>query len=136
MGMLLRRAVLELAEGENRRVFPPALHVGVPGGTVVTFGPADDVGLDAALRVEVVEAMVHRHRRMPDDPLVWLTRPGPPDTQDVDLRWLAATTTAAAELGTDLRLVVVDKRGWHDPRTGAGQRWRSLRDLRRSTARG
>lgn len=125
---LLRRAVLDLCERERRRLFPPAVHVGVPGGTTATFGPADDAGLDATLRVDVVEALVRRVRRPP--PLVWLTRPGPLEVQDVDLRWFAATRTAAAELAVPLRMVVVDKRGWRDPATGVGREWVRLRRSR------
>ena len=38
--LLLRRAVLELAAGERRRRFPPALHIGVPGGSGEPSSPA------------------------------------------------------------------------------------------------
>ena len=124
---LLRGAVLELAGSETRRVFPPALHVGVPGGTSTTFDPADGGSLDLSLRVDIVEAMVRRLGRTPAPPLVWLTRPGPLDTQDVDLRWLAATAAAATELGLDLRMIVVHRRGWRDPRTLVGREWTRLR---------
>ena len=127
LGSRLRAAVRDHAWRERRRVYPPALHVGVPGGTTATFRPADDADLDPALRVDVVEAMVRRVRRAPGPPVVWLSRPGPLDTQDVDLRWLAATAAAARELGLDLPMVVVDRRGWRDPRTGAGRTWTRFR---------
>jgi hypothetical protein len=128
---LLRRAVLDLAERERRRVFPPALHVGVPGGTLATFDQADGEPLDLTLRVDVVEAMIRSLGRTPAPPLVWLSRPGPLDTQDVDLCWLAASAAAAAELDLELRMVVVDRHGWRDPRTGVGHRWTHLRRVRR-----
>jgi hypothetical protein len=127
VGALLREAVRDHAWRERRRVYPPALHVGVPGGSTATFAPADDGDLDAALRVDVVEAMIRRLRRPPGPPLVWLSRPGPLETQDVDLRWSAATAAAAGELGTQLRMVVVDRHGWRDPRSGAGRAWTRLR---------
>lgn len=121
--LLLRKAVLELVDGERRRQFPPVLHVGMPGGSAATFEPGAEP-LDQALRADVVEALV---RRMPAPPLVWLTRPGPLDTQDLDLHWLAATAAAARELGVGLRMVVVNRRSWRDPRTGVGREWQRLR---------
>jgi len=122
---LLRLAVLELVNGERRRQFPPMLHVGTPGGPTATFEP--DGPLDQALRVDVVEALVRRAGCGPAPSLVWLSRPGPLDTQDLDLLWLAAAATAARELGVGLRMVVVDRRSWRDPRTGVGRQWRRLR---------
>ena len=120
---LLRRAVLDLA-GERRRRFPPALHVGVPGGSMRTFEPRDEP-LDHALRVEVVEALVQSlGRRSPGPPLVWLTRPGPLRLEDADLDWVSATRTASGELGIALRFVVVSRRAWMDPVSGASRSWR------------
>jgi hypothetical protein len=124
---LLRRAVLDHATAESRRLYRPVLHVGVPGGSETTFEPGEDEPDDQALRVDVVEAMVRRVGRLPGAPLVWLTRPGPLTTQDLDLRWLSATTTAAGELGVALRMAVVDRRSWRDPRTGVGREWQRLR---------
>ena len=122
---LLRLAVLELVDSERRRQFPPMLHVGTPGGPAATFEPEGP--LDQALRVDVVEALVRRAGRGPGPSLVWLSRPGPLDIQDLDLQWLAAAGTAARELGVGLRMVVVDRRSWRDPRTGVGREWQRLR---------
>jgi hypothetical protein len=130
LGGLLRRAVLELAGAERRRSFPPVLHVGVPGGPSTTFEASYAEPLDLALRVDTLEAMLRRLGPTPVPPLVWLTRPGPLDTQDVDLRWLSASATAAAELDVGLRMVVVDRRGWRDPRTLVGREWTRLRATR------
>ena len=124
---LLRRAVLDHAAAESRRLYRPVLHVGVPGGSEATFEPREDEPDDQALRVDVVEAMVRRVGRLPGAPLVWLTRPGPLTTQDLDLHWLAASAAAADELRTELRMVVVDRRSWRDPRTGVGRQWQRLR---------
>ena len=124
--LLLRRAVLDLAEGERRRQFPPAVHAGTPGGSEAAFEP-DDGAADHALRVDVVEALVRRVDRGPEPPLVWLTRPGLLDIQDQDLHWLAAAAAAAGELGVGLRMVVVNRRSWRDPRTGVGREWQRLR---------
>jgi hypothetical protein len=121
--VLLRRAVLDHAAGEHRRHYPPALHVGVPGGTIARFVTGED-GLDQALRVDVVEAMVRRlGRRLLGPPIVWLTRPGPLLSEDADVAWLAATQTAAAELGLAPHYVVVNRRAWADPVTGVTRVW-------------
>ena len=125
--LLLRRAVLDLVEGERRRQFPPMLHVGRPGGPAATFEPDQGEAADHALRVDVVEALLRRVGRGPDPPLVWLTRPGPLEIQDLDLHWLAAAAAAAGELGVGLRMVVVNRRSWRDPRTGVGREWQRLR---------
>ena len=125
--LLLRRAVLDLVEGERRRQFPPVLHLGRPGGPAATFEPDRGEAADQALRVDVVEALVRRVGRGLDPPLVWLTRPGALDIQDLDLHWLAAAAAASAELGVGLRMVVVNRRSWRDPRTGVGREWRRLR---------
>jgi len=120
--VMLRRAVLDHAAGEHRRHYPPALHVGIPGGTVARFETGDDE-LDQALRVDVVEAMVRRVGRLPGPPMVWLTRPGPLLSEDADVAWLAATRTAAAELGLAPHYVVVNRREWADPVTGVRRVW-------------
>jgi hypothetical protein len=125
--LLLRRAVLDLVEGESRRRFPPVLHVGRPGGPAATFEPDRGEAADHALRVDVVEALVRRVGRGPDPPLVWLTRPGPLEIQDLDLNWLAAAAVAAGELDVGLRMIVVNRRSWRDPRTSVGREWRRLR---------
>lgn len=123
---LLRRAVLDHAAGEQRRVFPPTVHVGVPGAVQATLELGDQ-RLDHALRTDVVEAMVRRIRRPGPTPLVWLTRRGELDVQDVDLAWLAATRAAAGELGVVLPMVVVNRRCWREPSTGVGRTWARLR---------
>ncbi len=120
---LLRRAVLDLARDERRRQFPSALHAGVPGGSSRTF-EAGEEPLDHALRVDVVEALVRSLGRAPGPPLVRLTRQGPIQVEDADLAWLAATRTAADELGSALRFVVVCRQAWVDPGSGVGRSWK------------
>ena len=124
---VLRRAVLDHALSESRRLYSPVLHVGVPGGTTARLQVADDEPDDQAVRIDVVEAMVRRIGPLPRTPLVWLTRPGPLATQDLDLHWLAASAAAAGELRVGLRMVVVDRRSWRDPRSGVGREWQRLR---------
>jgi hypothetical protein len=131
--LLLRRAVLDHATGEGRRHYPAVLHVGVPGGPEASFRAEDDDPVDHALRVDVVEAMVRSVDRVAGPTLVWLTRPGPLDTQDLDLHWLAASAVAAGELRIALRMVVVDRRSWRDPRSGVGREWHRLRSRGRGT---
>ena len=126
----LRRAVFEHALSEPRRVFPPLLHVGRPGGpeAVFAFGPHEPA--DHSLRTDVVAALLHRTRpadRSGAAPLVWLTRAGPLDLQDLDAAWLAAARAASAESGLPLTLVVVTRHGWRDPRSGVGLVWKRVR---------
>lgn len=128
----LRRAVLEHVSAERRRAFPPLLHVGTPGGPQALFAteprdPVDHAPLDQALRTDVVAAMLARQRTTSVAPLVWLTRTGDLCLQDVDAAWLAASRGAAAEAGLPLTMVVVTRRGWWDPRSGATRTWRRLR---------
>lgn len=137
LALLLRRAVLDHATTEHRRSFHPLLHVGVPGGPESVLAVRPDDRLDHALRVDVVSAMLRRSSRQgaggPTGPLVWLTRAGELDLQDVDVAWLAATRAAAQELDRALPMVVANRRGWLDPRTGVTRRWQRLRDRRRTT---
>jgi len=123
----LRRAVLEHVSSERRRTFPPLLHVGMPGGPQVLFAKDPLHPLDQALRADVVAAMLARQRTASVAPLVWLTRAGDLCLQDVDAAWLAAARGAAAEAGLPLTMVVVTRRGWWDPRSGATRTWRRLR---------
>lgn len=125
----LRRAVLDHALTERRRVFPPVLHVGSPGGTVADFIVEPDERTDHALRTDVVAAMLRRCGPEASTPLVWLSRPGAPsEVRDVDLEWLAASRSAGAELGRHLPYVVINRRAWRDPRTGVGRVWQRVRN--------
>lgn len=124
----LRRAVLDHARTERRRVFPPTVHVGAPGVAVADFVIASDEPTDHALRTDVVEAMLRRTGRQGGAPLVWLSRPGAPsEVSDVDLDWLAAARSAAGELGLHLPYVVINRRAWRDPRSGVGRVWQRVR---------
>lgn len=123
---VLRGAVINHARTERRRVHPPVLHVGVPGGEVRSFEIRSDDDLDLALRVEVLEAMARASLEREVVPLTWLTRTeSGPDTED--LAWAAAVGAASGELGVRLDLVVVTRRSWRDPRSGAGRAWSRLR---------
>lgn len=121
LGRLLRRAVCEHASAERRRRYLPLLRVGLPGERQLVHPDRPDTPTDHALRADIVAAM--RHRSGSDRPLVWLTRPGALDLQDVDVRWLAAARQAYAEAGVPLVFVVVNRHGWRDPRSGAGRTW-------------
>ena len=124
--VLLRRAVLEHAAGERRRVYAPVLHVGVPGGHVAALSVDTAEPADPGLRTDLVAALRVRAGVHPDQ-LVWLTRTGGLELQDVDARWLAATRAAYAEASASLRFVVVNRRGWRDPRSGLGRTWARVR---------
>ena len=127
LAALLRRAVLDHGRTERRRVFAPVVHVGVPGALTARLDLGDNGRTDHALRVDLLEAMVRRTRRPGPTPLVWLTRRGDLDPQDVDLAWLAAARHAAGELGVALPMVVVNRRCWRDPASGVGRTWKRLR---------
>lgn len=128
--VLLRRAVLEHVRSISGRTVPPVLHVGVPGGQVRDFVVRRDEPTDHALRADVVSAMVGR-RPAADGrsalPWVWLSRAGDLHLHDLDAQWLAAACTAYAEAGLDLTMVVVNRRGWRDPRSGTTRTWVRLR---------
>ena len=78
---MLRRAVADHAARERRRVHPPLLHVGWPGGPEDVFAVGPDEELDHALRSDVVAALLHTARRHAPVagavPMLWLTRSGP-----------------------------------------------------------
>jgi hypothetical protein len=125
---LLRRAVVDHVGAISGRAFPPVVHVGTPGQAARRFTVRSGEPTDHALRADIVTAMLGRRpapRR--SSPWVWLTRTGDLALHDLDADWLAAAATAYAEAGTDLTMVVVTRRGWRDPRSGAGQTWVRLR---------
>jgi hypothetical protein len=127
MAAVLRRAVLDHTVSEPRRSHPALLHVGVPGGSEEITAADQDDDLDHALRADVVAALLQRARRPGFVPLLWLTRAGPLELQDVDVQWLASARTASTEAGIGLTLVVVTRRGWADPRSGVRREWKRLR---------
>jgi hypothetical protein len=124
---LLRRAVLDHASEERRRVHPPVLHAGVPGGRTATLTLDPTEPSDPGLRTDVVAAL---RVRAGGDGLVWLTRAGGLELQDVDACWLSAARAAYAEAGAPLTFVVVNRHGWRDPRSGLGRTWARLRPRR------
>jgi len=123
----LRRLVLAFKADERRRLFAPVLYVGDPAGQRQSYAVRADEVLDAALRTEVVAALLLRVRERVPAPLVWLTRSGELDAQDVDADWLAAALAATDEAGLPLTMVVVTRRGWWDPRSDVRREWRRLR---------
>lgn len=126
----LRRAVVEHVASLTGRSCPTVVHVGLPGAAVRRFELRRDEPTDHALRVEVVAAMLGRRpgpEPWADAPWLWLTRSGELDLHDLDVAWLASARTAYAEAGADLTLVVVNRRGWRDPRSGAQRTWVRLR---------
>ena len=128
---VLRRAVVDHATAERRRVYPPLLHVGWPGvrGEVFAAEPGDR--FDPALRSDVVAALLRSARLRPPTagavPMLWLTRSGTLEVGDLDRAWLNAGLRASAEAGLGLTFVVVTKHGWRDPRTGSHREWRRVR---------
>ncbi|MGA8255893.1 MAG: hypothetical protein WB767_04880 [Nocardioides sp.] len=127
LGRRLRHAVIEHARSGCRRVFPPEVRVGVPGAATTEL-VLDDTPLDHALRTDIVEAMSRRVGDGAGEVLVWLARTGERHpVEDIDLAWLAASRTAAAELAVTMRMVVIDRHGWRDPASGVSRSWVRLR---------
>jgi hypothetical protein len=124
---LLRQAVVEHVRSLTGRSVPPVLHVGRPGRGVRRFAIPRDEPTDHALRADVVAAMLGVRAGRTEPPWVWLGRGGDLALHDLDVAWLAAAGTAFAEAGADLTMVVVTRRGWRDPRSGAMQTWVRLR---------
>jgi hypothetical protein len=100
--------------------------VGTPGGSQALFAPGPLTATDHALRTDIVAALLRRTSGT-DGRLVWLTRAGGLELQDVDAAWLAAARAAGAEVGVPLTMVVVTRHGWRDPRSGTGRTWKRLR---------
>lgn len=121
----LRRAVLDHTTTEHRRSFLPLIHVGMPGGREVAHAHREDERTDQWLRTDIIHSM--RRRVGMTEPIVWLTRGGPLEVEDVDLRWLAAARQAFREIEVPLTYVVVVRNAWLDPRSGLTRRWKRLR---------
>ncbi len=122
---MLRAAVLELVEGEDRRRFPVVVHAGVPGRSVRHV--EDPPLADAGARADAALALVRGARALGSAPFVWLTRPGRLSTHDDDLRWLGPVSWACSSLGEHTGLVVVTRHGWFDPVSDVRREWRRLR---------
>jgi len=123
----LRLAVGRFRLAEQRRRFAPCLHVGEPGADEVAFEDLAADHLDADLRSEIAAALISRALLFTPRPAAWLTRVGELSEHDADLAWLAATAQAATEAGLEVPFVVITRRGWYDPRSGARREWRRLR---------
>jgi len=137
-----REAVLELRYAERRRVFPTAVHVGVPGARRATHvepahpGRRTEGPWDHALRTDVLGALLDRYADGREDlspvPVCWVTRCGSLEGHDADADWLAAARAAYAEAGLGLALAVVTHAGWVEPASGASRTWKRLRRHPRS----
>ncbi|MEU0315693.1 hypothetical protein [Nocardioides sp. NPDC006273] len=121
----LRRAVLDHTASEHRRSFLALVHLGIPGGKEVVHAHREDEPTDQWLRADIIHSM--RRRVGVPDPIVWLTRAGDLEVEDVDLRWLAAARQAFREIKAPLTYVVVTRNAWVDPRSGLARRWKRLR---------
>lgn len=137
----LRLAVVQHGAAESRRVHPAVVRVGDPGdprGPLACWelaGPLAPAHWDHALRLDVLGAASRRLTpTAPPPALVWVTRTGGLELQDLDLAWFAATTAAAGETGVPLTMAVVTRFGWHLPGTGMRRSWVRPRRGRWATA--
>lgn len=133
LGVLLRRAVQEHATVERRRHHVPLLHVGAPGQPHEVFAIVPDEPTDQALRADIVAAM-RWHDSGRDAgaaverlTLVWLTRSGGLDLQDLDAAWYAAARQAYAEADVPLHFAAVNRRGWLQVVSGTRREWSRAR---------
>lgn len=126
---LLRLEVGRLRRDERRRRFEVRVHVGSLAGPHQTCSvPIADPVLDAGTRTDVVSRLLEASGDTGGAASVWLTRPGEPLLQDVDLAWLSAVDRAAGAL--DRRLGgfwSVTRTGWLDVRGGESRTWKRLR---------
>lgn len=129
VAVLLRQAVRDHATVERRRHHVPLLHVGVPGQPHEVFAIVPGEPTDQALRTDIVAAMRWRDSCREGAAtsgrltLVWLTRSGGLDLQDLDATWHAAARQAYAEADVPLHFAVVNRRGWHQVGSGARREW-------------
>lgn len=126
--VLLREEVGRFRARESRRVFDVAVHLGVLAGERDSFVVrAQDVpAVDGALRTDVLSRLLDQS---PEGwRTAWLTRPGTPETHDLDLLWLAAARTAFGMHGRALDgFFAVTRTGWRDVLTDESRVWRRLR---------
>lgn len=126
---LLRLEVGRLRRDEHGHRFGVCVHVGRLAGPQQTCSvPMDDPVLDAGTRTDVVSRLLEAGGDAGEAASVWLTRPGEPLLQDVDLAWLSAAARAAGAL--DRRLDgfwSVTRTGWLDVRGGESRTWKRLR---------
>jgi hypothetical protein len=132
LAALLRRAVLDHAASERRQRHVPILHVGIPGEPHEVFALVPEEVTDQALRSDIVAAMRrqvlrHGHRAGTMPMLVWLTRSGDLELQDLDAAWHAAARQAFREAADELHFAVVCRRGWRDLGSGALREWARVR---------
>jgi hypothetical protein len=135
----LRLEVWWLRRAQQRRVFAPRLHLGVPGSPhgLASDGLAPLTGdpwppprwLDTGARADVCDRLVSAWSlQSATAAYCWYTRPAAPSVHDEDHAWLAATRWAFAAHGLPLLgFWVVTRYGWRDPVTGEERRWKRLR---------
>ena len=135
----LRLEVWWLRREQQRRIFAPRLHLGVPGDphSLTSDGLSPLTGapwppprwLDAGVRTDICDRVVSAWvQQTTTAAYCWYTRPGSPAVHDDDHAWLAAVRWAFA--AHDLPLLgfwVVTRYGWRDPVSGEERRWKRLR---------
>jgi|tagenome__1003787_1003787.scaffolds.fasta_scaffold20700433_2 hypothetical protein len=126
--VLLRREVGALRTRESRRVFDPAVSIGVLSGERDSFTvrAQDSPVVDDALRTDIWSRLLEKAE--PGWRTAWLTRTGGPEEYATDAAWLSTAIRAFAVHGRPLDgFFVLTRYGWRDVRTGAAMEWRRLR---------
>jgi hypothetical protein len=115
-------------EGERRRRFDVALHVGTPGGARASVVvPAKQLAyVDRETRIELYSAMLEVAPGGTDS--AWLTRPGTAALEPDDTAWMVGAMAAFGAAGMSLDgFFAVTRDGWVDVRTGERRVWKRLR---------
>ncbi len=124
----LRTEVGRFRQGQQRRRFDLALHVGTPDGARSSVEiPAKELGyLDRQTRTELFSALVEIAPAGTDS--AWLTRPGGADAMAADVAWMVAAAAAFGSAGAELTgFFAITRWGWVEVRTGESRVWRRLR---------
>lgn len=111
----LRRAQTDFVTAAGtRRALTREFHLGVPSGEYLTL--ADDAGLDAGLRADVVErALDGIDLVSAREPMAWITRSGDLLPGDADYAWLTACMEAFGRHSLTVPgFYVVTRYGWMD----------------------
>ena len=121
-----RLEVGRLRARDQRRRFPPELHLGIPAGARVSL---ELTRADLGLRFDLLGALLDLWRHEHGGPAsAWIARPGVPVLHDDDLAWYAAAVRAFGALDeAPAGFRAVTRSGWLDVVTGESRVWKRLR---------
>jgi hypothetical protein len=124
----LRTEAGRFREGERRRRFDVAIHVGTPAGErrSVAVPAKQQPYLDRDTRIELFSALLEVAPDGCDS--AWLTRPRTAVLEPGDTAWMVGAAVAFGAAGVDLAgFFAITRDGWVDVRTGEHRVWKRLR---------